>query len=180
MMGMDANQALQTFAILTVGDGGLADPNLLIAIGSGMLVTKSRSEQSIGEELPGQFLNKPKGLPIAAGMIFVLGIVPGMPTFAFWPIAVMLLIVHKIIGSKQAQIAAETTAKKQAEAAAPDPTSQPVEEHLGGSDRITVELGYRLISLVDTERGGTMLQRVTNLRQQLSAGKRPAYPGYSH
>ena len=84
-----------------------------------MLVTKSRSDQSIGEELPGQFLNKPKALPIAAGMIFVLGIVPGMPTLAFWPIAIVLLIVHKLIGSKQAEFEAAQVQKKQQEAAAP-------------------------------------------------------------
>ena len=168
MMGMDAGQSLQTFAILTVGDGLVSQiPSLLIAVGSGMLVTKSRSEKSIGEELPEQFLAKPKALPIAAAMIFALGIVPGMPTLAFWPIAIALLVVHRFVGQKVQEISQAKVAAAEEEAATTEKAPQNVEEHLG-SDRIVVELGYRLISMVDADRGGTLLQRVTNLRHQLA------------
>ena len=67
MMGLtESNSALETYSILTVGDGLVALPSLLISIASGMLVTKARSDENIGQELPRQFLTKPKALLVAS------------------------------------------------------------------------------------------------------------------
>jgi flagellar biosynthesis protein FlhA len=84
MMNMSAMQALTTFSLLTVGDGLVSQiPSLLITIGSGLLVTKARSNETIGQELSREFFIKPKALGVAACMIMVLGFVPGMPIVPF-------------------------------------------------------------------------------------------------
>ena len=165
MMNMTAGQAVQTFAILTIGDGLVSQiPSLMIAIGSGMLVTKARSEESIGTELPAQFLVKEKALLIGGCMVLALALVPGMPLIPFAITGTIMLAFYYTVRHHEAETAAVSAHEAEQEAEQPE---QQVEDLLA-SDRIGVEIGYRLIGLVDKERGGTLLERITALRKQFA------------
>ncbi|TVR46164.1 MAG: flagellar biosynthesis protein FlhA [Planctomycetota bacterium] len=167
LMGMDFSRAIETFSILTVGDGLVsALPSLLIAIASGLLVTKARSEENIGQEVPKQMVSKSKGLIVAACMVLGIGLVPGMPFIPFAIIGTALLIIWSQVRNVESEektrvveLAQQAQDQSQAE--------EKVEDNLT-ADRIGVEIGYRLIPLVDKERGGTLLDRITKLRKQLA------------
>ncbi|MFM2091605.1 MAG: flagellar biosynthesis protein FlhA, partial [Planctomycetota bacterium] len=144
MMNMSAGESLTRFTLLTIGDGLVSQiPSLLITVGSGLLVTKTRSNETVGSELAKELFLNPRALQVAAGFVLLLGLIPGMPLL---PFALLAGAIFK------ATEAAKTEEKP---------------EDLLGADRIGVEIGYRLIPLVDKERGGTLLDRVTALRKQL-------------
>jgi flagellar biosynthesis protein FlhA len=164
MMNMSASQSLQTFALLTIGDGLVSQiPSLLITIGSGMLVTKARSSDTIGTEMAREFFLKPKALLVASGVILALGFVPGMPLIPFALIAAVVFFLYtRLKNNDQEKQAIAATAKEVA------PKAEEKVEDLLASDRLGVEIGYKLIALVDKERGGTLLDRITALRKQLA------------
>ncbi|TVR12170.1 MAG: flagellar biosynthesis protein FlhA [Planctomycetota bacterium] len=167
VMGMEFSRSVETFSILTIGDGLVsAIPSLLIAIASGMLVTKARSEENIGQELPRQFVIKPKAIIVAGCMILGMGLVPGMPFIPFAIIGCTLLLIWTQIRHID-QEEAEYKARQEQEESKGEPSEDRVEDQLA-ADRIGVEIGYRLIPLVDKERGGTLLERITKLRKQLA------------
>ncbi len=165
MMGMTAAQSLHTFTLLTIGDGLVTQiPSLLITVGSGLLVTKTRSEQTVGQELAHEFFVKPKAIIVSACMALVLGLLPGMPLLPFAVISgALLLLWTKVRGIDQERVVISEKSKEDAE-------RRPEEkvEDLIANDRLGVEIGYRLIPLVDKDRGGTLLDRITTLRKQLA------------
>jgi flagellar biosynthesis protein FlhA len=166
MMNMPAEQAIKTFTVLTVGDGLVSQiPSLLITIGSGLLVTKNASEDTMGAALSKEIFFKPKALRIASGVVFLLGLIPGMPMLPFAAIGIgMLALSFSVTGIEKEETV------RQAEVAKKEETKRPEEkpEDLLGADRLGVEIGYRLIPLVDKDRGGQLLERVTALRKQLA------------
>jgi flagellar biosynthesis protein FlhA len=166
MMNMSASQSLQTFAMLTIGDGLVSQiPSLLITIGSGLLVTKARTDETIGTELAREFFVKPKAIAVAAGMILFIGLIPGMPILPFALLSGGLFLVWRLVRTHDEEKAV-IDAKEEQTAAEKKPEEK-VEDLLAG-DRVGVEIGYRLIPLVDKDRGGTLLERITTLRKQLA------------
>ncbi len=165
MLGMSATESLARFTILTVGDGLVAQiPSLFITIGSGLLVTKAKSGDTLGQELAKELFVKPKALLVAAGMVLFLGLVPGMPILPFAIFSGILVLLATQLKNVDQEIAEVKAAQeKQAE---PKPEEKP--EDLLGTDRIGVEIGYRLIPLVDKDRGGALLDRITALRKQVA------------
>jgi flagellar biosynthesis protein FlhA len=165
MMNMTAAQSLATFSLLTIGDGLVSQiPSLLITIGSGLLVTKARSNETVGQELSREFFVKPKALLVASGMVLFLGFVPGMPFWPFLAFSALLFVIYRAVRNLDQETAAIAVRAKQA-------SEQKVEEKLEdliATDRLGVEIGYRLIPLVDKERNGTLLDRITALRRQLA------------
>ena len=132
MMGMTAGRA-QTFSILTVGDGLVSQmPSLLIAIASGMLVTKARSDTNIGQELPRQFVLKSKALPSSArAWCWPSGVVPGMPLVPFAIIArhpLLHLVPHP---GHRAGRRPSAKPSEQAEEAQGEQAEEKVEDQLG-------------------------------------------------
>ena len=168
ILGLDFSTAVTTFSILTVGDGLVSQiPSLLIAIGSGMLVTKARSDKNIGQELSKEFFVKPKAIAIAASMILFLGLVPGMPFVPFAVIsAAMWFLYYKVRNNEYEEAAIAQHQEKQEE----EEVEEKIED-LIVTDRIGIEIGYRLIPLVDKDRNGTLLDRITALRKQLAREK---------
>jgi flagellar biosynthesis protein FlhA len=165
MMHMSAGQSFTTFSILTIGDGLVSQiPSLLITIGSGLLVTKTRGDETIGQELAREFFIKPKAIMVASGMVLCLGFVPGMPLLPFSVIAIALFALYRKVCNLDQEKAAVAAKSKQEGEKKPE---EKVED-LIASDRLGVEIGYRLIPLVDKERGGTLLERITALRKQLA------------
>ena len=165
IMGLDFSTAVTTFSILTVGDGLVSQiPSLLIAIGSGMLVTKARSDKNIGQELTKEFFIKPKAIAVAASMILFLVLVPGMPFLPFATISgLMWLLYHKVRNNESEEAAIQQQQEKVEE----EEVEEKIED-LIATDRIGIEIGYRLIPLVDKDRNGTLLDRITALRKQLA------------
>ena len=165
MMGMDASTALKTFALLAIGDGLVSQiPSILVTIGSGMIITKTRSTETAGAALAREVFLKPRPLAIGGGVIIAFGLVPGMPLLIFAIIGgAMLALAYALRNAHTEQ--AEAEAKAEAKAV-PAPEEKP--EEILPSDRLGVEIGYRLIPLVDKERGGQLLDRITALRRQLA------------
>ncbi len=165
MMNMTASQSLHTFTLLTIGDGLVSQiPSLLITIGSGLLVTKARSDQTVGTELAREFFVKPKAIAVAAGMVLFLGMIPGMPLFPFALLSGGMFAVWRVVKDNDKEKAVNDAKGEQAAEKKPE---EKVEDLLAG-DRLGVEIGYRLIPLVDKDRGGTLLDRITTLRKQLA------------
>jgi len=167
--GMNATEAASTYTLLTIGDGLVSQiPSLFISIAGGIVITRSASESKIDVQIADQFTANPRPLLIAAGVIFLFGLLPGFPKTPFILLSIFLVIIalfrrktiqddKNIVLSREA---AELEAKNKKEEA-------PVEDLLK-IDPIEVELGYNLISLVDEAQGGDVFKRITNIRKQLA------------
>jgi flagellar biosynthesis protein FlhA len=162
--GMSWQDSLTTYTILTVGDGLVTQvPALLISTATGILVTRSAAEESLGIDVIRQLLAYPKIFMIVAGVIAFFGLIPGMPKFPFFTIAILVGFLG-------------WTLKKM-------PSGEEVAQRLGTADEedvkkpenvasllqvepMELEIGYRLIPLVDPGQGGDLFDRVTLIRRQ--------------
>ena len=165
MMGLSFQEAIETFSLLTVGDGLVSQlPALLISVSTGLLVTRVRSEEDLSGELAEQLFNRPKAMRISSYMVAGLSLLPGLPTLSFLGIAGVLFV------------ASGRSKKDQAEAA--KPASEPVvsvspdspEALLPGMrvEPLELHLAYDILDLIDTEHGGDLLDRVRALRGQIA------------
>lgn len=166
--GLGFQEALQIYTLLTIGDGLVAQiPSLLLSIGAAIMVTRQNTDEDMGQQVVFQMFDNPKALMITAGILGVMGIVPGMPHFAFLLLATIAAVGAYWIHRKQKLAAEKPTlpATKEQEAATPKELSwddvQPV-------DIVGLEVGYRLIPLVDKDQGGELLERVKGVRKKLS------------
>lgn len=171
--GLDFATAAERYALLTIGDGLVAQiPALILSTAAAIMVTRSNTSEMMGAQVVGQMFATPRSLGVAAGILFVMGIVPGMPHVAFLTLAlaaaagsVAIYFKHKIIPTPPEQALAEKAAQ--------DAKSKATEQELGWSDVIPVdvvglEVGYRLIPLVDKNQGGQLLGRIKGIRKKLS------------
>jgi flagellar biosynthesis protein FlhA len=172
-MDMAAGEALGRFTTLTVGDGLVSQvPALLVSTAAGLVVTRSSSDLNLGQALTLQIFRQGKALDIGAIALTVLGLVPGMPTAPFLTLGVGTFAAGRILGRRVAAVdrdveAADAAAEETT--AAPEESSGPRGEDLFVLDRLELEIGYGLIGLVDESRGGDLLQRVGNIRRQISS-----------
>jgi flagellar biosynthesis protein FlhA len=165
--GMAISDAGHTYTLLTIGDGLVAQiPALLLSTAVAIIVTRMSRAQDMGGELGKQLFGNSKALGVAAGLLGVMGMVPGMPHFAF-------LLIAALAGT-----GAYALAKRRAEAKvapAPPPPAPPAPESRELSwddvqpvDLIGLEVGYRLVPLVDKKQSGDLLARVRGVRRKLS------------
>jgi flagellar biosynthesis protein FlhA len=158
--GMELGDALQTFTILTVGEGLVtAIPALLVAMSGGLITTRAASESDLGEDVASQLLTRARPLAIGAGTLFALAVIPGLPKLSFIVVG-LLLGTAAWINREQAPAAASD------DAPAPAPASDVPE--VGTVDPLGIEVGYALISLVDEKQGGTLLSRIRSIRRQIA------------
>jgi flagellar biosynthesis protein FlhA len=161
-------QAFEKYTILTIGDGLVAQiPALLVSTAAGILVTKGASEESLGQEMGDQMLASSRALRLVAIILVLMGLLPGMPTILFLGIAAVMFTFAGTVEKTRTQ--AENDKQKAAADAAPKPdeNAAPVEELLS-VDRLGVEIGYRLISLVEAGRHGGLLDHIRSLRRQFA------------
>ncbi|MBZ0153704.1 MAG: flagellar biosynthesis protein FlhA [Planctomycetes bacterium] len=160
-------QAFEKYTILTIGDGLVAQiPALLVSTASGILVTKGASERALGQEMGDQMLASGRTLRLVSGVLVLMALLPGMPTMLFASIAAaMFLFAGRVDRTQQQAADAAKTAETATEA--PDPQTQPVEEMLA-VDRLGIEIGYRLIGLVEPGRHGGLLDHIRSLRRQFA------------
>ncbi|HVA26184.1 MAG TPA: flagellar biosynthesis protein FlhA [Chloroflexota bacterium] len=172
--GMPLTQALQTFTLLTVGDGLVSEiPALLVSTATGIIVTRAAAEGNMGEELTRQLLGKPRTMFMVGGLVVAFGLVPGLPKIPFFAIGGAFLALAFTVQNNQRR--ANQTALALAAGGAQmekGPDGQPVpkgpESVMGllSVDPMELEIGYGLIPLVDVQEGGNLLNRITLIRRQ--------------
>ena len=165
--GMDLMGALSVYALLTVGDGLVSQvPALLISTATGILVTRSASEADMGTDVTGQLLAYPKIIGIAAVVIGLFGLVPGLPTIPFLVIAALLgAMVYVLNREKQREAAMEREQVAAEEEAGYRPENV---LSLLAVDPMELEIGYSLIPLVDKSQGGDLFELVSMIRRQVA------------
>jgi flagellar biosynthesis protein FlhA len=161
--GLDVAQALSTYTILTIGDGLVTQiPALIVSTAAGIVVTRAAAESDLSRDLVGQLTFHPRALALAAGVLTILAIVPGMPTVPF------LILAAVTGGGARLLHGSRIAAAKKKEEAAPAPTGPETVETLLALDPLELEVGYSLVPLVDPAKGGDLLERVRMLRRQFA------------
>ncbi len=160
--GMAITDALQTYTILTIGDGLVTQiPALLIATSAGMVVTRSGGGDMLDLQMKSQLFSNPRVLGTVSSAVGLFSIVPGMPTIPFMILSIILGSVAYIVKkNKKAQAAVE----KIPDAVQVEPVEEKVEEYLQ-VDPIEIEIGYGLIALVDESQGGNLFQKISATRK---------------
>ncbi len=167
MQDMPISEALKTYTLLSVGDGLVTQiPALVVSTSAGLIVTRAASTSNMGHDVTSQLISQPRAIMIAAGMLIVFGMVPGMPTFPFVMLGSLVGAVGYLTNEsmKKKKIAEEQKAQEEQEAVQEERT-----EDLLKVDALEVEIGYGLIPLVDTNQGGDLLERVSTIRRQQAA-----------
>ncbi|WP_158770733.1 flagellar biosynthesis protein FlhA [Paraglaciecola sp. L1A13] len=164
-------QAIEIYTLLTIGDGLVAQiPSLLLSVATAIIVTRENDSQEMGQELTRQLGNR-QALYITSGILFVMGIVPGMPHVAFLGFSAL---VGGYAFYQQWSEQKRASAPKELVPAPERGNTQPAEiKELGWDDvqhvdTIGLEVGYRLIPLVDKSQGGELLTRIKGVRKKLS------------
>jgi flagellar biosynthesis protein FlhA len=165
--GLPFGQSVEIYTLLTIGDGLVAQiPALLLSVAAALMVTRNADNREMSDQINDQLLNDPKPLAISAGIMALIGVVPGMPNLAFLSLAA-------ISGAgawwlmKQKKVAANApppAAVEEAPTRPPDLGWDDVQQ----VDTLGLEIGYRLIPMVDTAQGGQLLERIKGVRRKLS------------
>ncbi|MDE2368399.1 MAG: flagellar biosynthesis protein FlhA [Burkholderiales bacterium] len=167
MHGMDAGAAAESYITLAVGDALVAQiPALLISIASAMVVSRVGKEQDIGTQIRGQVFDSPRALGVAAGIVALLGLVPGMPHLVFVIIAAGLGLLAWQLVKRNRRVAA---APERDVATEVQPANAEASwDDLTPVDTLGLEVGYRLIALVDKARQGDLLTRIKGVRKKFA------------
>jgi len=162
--GMTVLGAIKTYSILSIGDGLVCQiPSIIISISSGFLVTKISSQHSVGQDLSRQFLRTSEPLTTASFVIAAMALVPGMPKIPF----LLLAVGTALIGRVAAQSEKDREKKRKTPSPQAKADKQPVEEMLD-IDRISVQVGVRLISMVDPRKNNAIFDRIGALRRRFA------------
>ncbi|HDS15812.1 MAG TPA: flagellar biosynthesis protein FlhA [Proteobacteria bacterium] len=170
--GMSMAESAATYTTLTVGDGLVSQiPALIISTASGIMVSRSAAEGSMGSDLVRQVTAYPKVLSLAALALFIFALIPGLPKLSFFSLALLVgfisfLLHRQQAAVKQAQIVLQEREQEQAVAAG-KATPEAVEKLLV-MDTMELEVGYALIALVDETQGGDLLERIKLIRRQFA------------
>ncbi|MCU6204768.1 flagellar biosynthesis protein FlhA [Enterobacter cloacae] len=168
---MSVGVAGETYTLLTIGDGLVAQiPGLVISTAAGVVVTRVANDQDVGEQMVGQLFTSPRVIVLAAGVIGLLGLIPGMPNFVFLLFTATLLGVAWWLRGREGE--AKKTGGTQADADAADAEVAQVNEaswsDVQMEDTLGLEVGYRLIPMVDHEQQGQLLTRVRGIRKKFA------------
>jgi flagellar biosynthesis protein FlhA len=166
--GLSLNDAATSYTLLTVGDGLVSQiPALIVSTGAGMLVTKAGMVGSTDKALFKQLTGYPLALGLAAFLMGIMSLLPGIPTVPFLALAIMAGTAAFLITRTQKRaVVAEVQQQKKKEAAAPV-LEEPIATALT-IDAIRLELGYGLLGLINTERGHRLTDQIKALRRQLA------------
>ncbi|MCA9310834.1 MAG: FHIPEP family type III secretion protein, partial [Phycisphaerales bacterium] len=166
--GWSVNETAKVFTILTIGDGLTSQiPSFVISIAAALIVTRSGSKGSLGNEMTAQLTSRPVALVITAGFLILLGLTP-LPTVPLLSIALLVGGAAFYMTRQKNAVAREHLAREAARARAAKPEAPPVEDLLK-VDTMELEIGYGLVSLVDANQGGDLLDRIAAIRRQLAA-----------
>jgi flagellar biosynthesis protein FlhA len=170
MHDLPMGEATKTYTLLTIGDGLVAQiPGLLLSVAVAIIVTRISREQDMGGELGKQLFGQPKALGVAAAVLGIMGLIPGMPNLVFLSIAGLCGFgAWRLVKKREAEEAAALVAPEPP----PPPPSTDVQElsweDVRPVDVIGLEVGYRLVPLVDRTKGGDLLARIRGIRRKLT------------
>src|SRR5690606_3179357 len=168
--GLSFGQAAEVYTLLTIGDGLVAQiPALIISTAAGVVVSRVANDQDVGQQMVGELFANPNVLFITSGIVGLMGLIPNMPHVAFLSLAIVLSAIGWTILKRQERLrvqAAMPAAEKQAavDAAAAEATWDDVEL----VDPLGLEVGYRLISLVDRSQDGELLHGIRSWRKKFA------------
>ena len=172
--GMGFAEAGKVYALLTIGDGLVAQiPSLLLSTAAAIMVTRVTSSEDMGQQVNRQMFASPKALGVAAAIMLAMGLVPGMPHLSFLGLgaaaaAGAFWIWHR---KNKVKVEAEQEVQKQQELLPAQRTAETKElgwDDVTPVDMVGLEVGYRLIPLVDRNQGGQLLARIKGVRKKLS------------
>jgi flagellar biosynthesis protein FlhA len=166
--GMSLADAGRTYALLTIGDGLVAQiPALLLSVAVAVLVTRVSRPHDMSQQIMSQVLSQPKALGVTGGILTLLGIIPGMPNVVFLGMAALCATGAYFLNQRKTLDGAASTT-------APAAATVPLEQRelswddVESVDLIGLEVGYRLIPLVDRNQGGELMGRIKGVRKKLS------------
>ena len=188
MHGMPVGEAAATYTLLTIGDGLVSQlPALLVSSAVALLVTRASRSQDMGKSMMGQVFGQHRALAVAAAIMGLVGLVPGMPHFAFLSLAVILGALSWLFyrragqagpakkGAASSMATLTDTTPGEAPAGlleqdprAPNPNAELTWDELRPIDPLGLEVGYRLIPLVDKAQGGELMARIKGVRRKLT------------
>jgi flagellar biosynthesis protein FlhA len=163
--GMDLTAAARNYVLLTIGDGLVAQiPALVISTAAGVLVSRVATEHDIAEQFYRQLFAQPRLIALAGTILALLGLAPGMPHAAFLVLAAVLFAAARVAATRGAREAAEAAPK-----APVAPSQKEVSwEDVAPVDVVALEVGYRLVPLVDPLREGELLARIRGIRRKFA------------
>lgn len=165
---MAISEATRNYTLLTIGDGLVAQiPSLVLSTAAGIIVTRVSQEEELGDQVISQMFSSPKALITTAVIMGIIGLIPGMPNLAFLTFSIIAGVTGYLLNKRQQQPAAVVEEEQSVE----EVTQEPKE--LGWDDVVPVdviglEVGYRLIPLVDKNQGGQLMTRIKGVRKKLS------------
>ncbi len=166
--GLDFSQAAHNYTLLTIGDGLVAQvPSLVLSTAAAIIVTRATAAKEMGEQIVGQLLGSPKALMVTAAILGVLGTVPGMPNMVF-------LLLAALLGGGAWWLRRSRSKQEAQEVEKDEPETQTAEEkelsweEVAQVDTLGLEVGYRLIPLLDKAQGGQLMGRIKGIRRKLS------------
>ncbi|TAM85053.1 MAG: flagellar biosynthesis protein FlhA [Candidimonas sp.] len=165
--GMDLAQAASDYTLLTIGDGLVGQiPSLIVSTAAGVIVSRVATDQDVGQQIVGQLFVNPAPQYITAAIMLLMGLIPNMPHFAFLTLAAMLAIGATVIQRRARHVEASSAAagEKLETAGAPEASWSDVKL----VEPLSLEIGFRLIGLVDAGKGAELVGRVRALRRSFA------------
>src|SRR5271166_445804 len=167
--GMSLADAGRTYALLTIGDGLVAQiPALLLSVAVAILVTRVSRPHDMSQQIVTQVLGQPRALGVTSGILALLGIIPGMPNVVFLAMAGVCAVGAYFLSKRAASGKAAAAAPAVAAAGVPAEQKELSWDDVEQVDLIGLEVGYRLIPLVDRNQGGELMGRIKGVRKKLS------------
>lgn len=168
--GMSVSDALHNYILLTIGDGLVAQvPALILSTAAAIIVTRVSKAQNMGGALVHQLISNPRSLIIASSILGLIGIIPGMPHVAFILIAAGLAgIAYVMIQYKELEKQAPVAVETDLPVANDNVIKELSWDDVNPVDIISLEVGYRLIPMVDNSQGGALLSRIKGVRKKMS------------
>ncbi len=168
--GMSFDDALMTFALLSIGDGLVSTvPSIIISIAAGLIVSRAAAEARMGEEYIAQLTYNGRVLKLTSAVLFIFALVPGLPTIPFLFFSLSLLIVSRFAkNNSETETQDKKAGKSGAEAGSATADTPEEVQALLPLDTLELEVGYGLIPLVDEEQNGNLLSRIRSIRRQFA------------
>lgn len=170
--GLEFSRAIEVYTLLTIGDGLVAQiPSLLLSTAAAIMVTRVNSESDMRDQVFSQMFASPKALFVTAGILATMGVIPGMPHIAFLMLAAgcgaIALVISRNLERDQLLLETEQDREQKLEQQAP-PAAELGWDDVAPVDMIGLEVGYRLIPMVDKNQTGELLSRIKGIRKKLS------------
>lgn len=165
--GLSFDDAVKIYTLLAIGDGLVAQiPSLVISVAAGVVVSRVANSEDIGGQLTTQLFSNPRVIYVTAAIVGGMGIIPGMPNVAFLTLATFLAAIAYMVEEQQKNIKEEPDIEEAP--AAPVEIEEASWDDVTPVDTVGLEVGYRLIPLVDKLQGGDLLKRIKGLRKKFA------------